>query len=248
MGKGRPKQRKNSTSSSSSNCPPPSVKAKRKLPSPEPSLQYSKNHCPKSACLQHSESLAISTDSLVSLDSAPDGVLSEEVVAETPAQQTQPNRESAVLVSRSIADESKAKNLHNSSSSMSVSQNSSYASVTQSSLSKRRSAQASLASSSLLAQLPDTTRVVHVQGSSPNTNIAKTNPFKIAKCIDQICGEVQEVQHLKSGGLYITCKNIDQVKILLSATSFTISSEISIPIKVAIALSNQTVSGKIYAP
>jgi hypothetical protein len=94
------------------------------------------------------------------------------------------------------------------------------------------------------------TRTVHVQSSDDNLSLAKTNPFTLAKSIDAVCGTgaVDEIQHLKSGGIFITCKNIQSVKLLLKTTYLLLTNNNKIPIKVTIALTNQTVSGKIFAP
>lgn len=121
---------------------------------------------------------------------------------------------------------------------------------TQQNLPSRRtetSARADLSSKSVLAQLPDSTRIVHAQSTLTTSPLSKMNPIILANCIDDVCGAVEHIQHLKSGGLFITCKTFDQVKLLISTHHFPFINN-KIPVKITIALLNQTVSGKIYAP
>jgi hypothetical protein len=70
----------------------------------------------------------------------------------------------------------------------------------------------------------------------------------MAKSLDTLCGTVADVVPLRSGGILVTCIRQAQVKTLLAASSMNLANNNSINIKTSIALANQTVMGKIYAP
>ena len=63
-------------------------------------------------------------------------------------------------------------------------------------------------------------------------------------CIDDICGEVEDVKYLKTGGLLITTKTLEQAKILLSCTHLTAN---NITINSKIAWQSQFSYGRILA-
>ena len=70
------------------------------------------------------------------------------------------------------------------------------------------------------------------------------NPFKVAKEIGELCGEVESVQHLKSGSLLVNTRSKEQAQVLLQQKTLKVSCT---PINVAIAWHKQFSYGKIYA-
>jgi len=112
----------------------------------------------------------------------------------------------------------------------------------------RFSAQADLSSPSIIQNLPPSTRKVHIRCLNENISLVKLNPLKLARSIDAICGPVQGVQHLRSGGLFISCHTLDQVNTLLTVKHLPIAQDCQIHVQVTIALSSRTTLGKIYAP
>jgi hypothetical protein len=110
------------------------------------------------------------------------------------------------------------------------------------------SAQADLSSPNIIQDLPPSIRKVYVRCLDDNLTLAKLNPLKLAKAIDTLCGPVQGVQHLKTGGLYISCNTLEQVNTLLAVKLLPIAQDCQIPIQITIALNAQTSLGKIYAP
>ena len=106
----------------------------------------------------------------------------------------------------------------------------------------------------LLNTLPDdlsaSTRRVHLISDSPRFTLTKINPIRIQQAIDNLTGEVEDVKYLSAGSLIITCKSFDQAKKFLD-TNFLVLPDpdsISIPIKASVAVNEQSVKGKIYAP
>ena len=81
--------------------------------------------------------------------------------------------------------------------------------------------------------------------SKNNKNLAQINPFKIAAEIYQLCGNVANVQHLKSRSLLVTTNCAEQTQQLLKQKKFK---ESHIPIQVNIVWHKQFSYGKIYAP
>ena len=75
-------------------------------------------------------------------------------------------------------------------------------------------------------------------------NVAKLNPFKLARATDNLCGAVERVEHKKSGSLLITTKTIELVHLILKAKTFT---EDKIPIRTTIAWTSQLAYGRVYA-
>jgi hypothetical protein len=86
----------------------------------------------------------------------------------------------------------------------------------------RISAQADLSSPSIIQNLPPSTRKEHISGP------------------------VQSVQHLRSGGPYISCHTLDQVNTLLTVKHLPIAQDCQIHVQITIALNSQTTLGKIY--
>lgn len=112
----------------------------------------------------------------------------------------------------------------------------------------RYSAQVDLSSQSILQNLPPSTRKVHVRCLDGNISLTKLNPLKLARAIDAVCGPVEGIQHLRTGGLYISCQNLEQVHTMLAAKLLPIAQDLQLPVQITIALNSQTTHGKIYAP
>ena len=81
--------------------------------------------------------------------------------------------------------------------------------------------------------------------STNGTNLSKINPFKVAKEIGELCGEVESVQLLKSGSLLVNTRNKEQAQVLLQQKTLKVSCT---PVNVAIVWHKQFSYGKIYAP
>ena len=113
--------------------------------------------------------------------------------------------------------------------------------------SHRGSASININSNEFIRGIPESTRIVHVVSIRPGITLSKLNLIMLSKYLDEVCGEVETVQHLRSGGLFITCRSLEQVKTLLSATSIKMHSRADLlKVQVAVAMTNQTVSGKVY--
>lgn len=98
-----------------------------------------------------------------------------------------------------------------------------------------------------LADIPNDLRKVHITSLNPSFVLSKLNPIKLASSFDTLCGQIENIQHIKTGALIITCSNFEQVKKLLSLSELPFSPS-NISVKVEIALGTQTSKGKIYAP
>ena len=83
--------------------------------------------------------------------------------------------------------------------------------------------------------------------TSQNHTLAKLNPIMLGNSIRTLCGDIDSIQHLKSGGLFVSCSSFTQVKKLLSISELPFTPH-PIPVKVSVALNSQSVQGKIYAP
>ena len=95
-----------------------------------------------------------------------------------------------------------------------------------------------------IAKFSSTSKDVLIS-SMNDQDLTKLNPFKVAKEIDELCGQVTKVQYLKSGSLFITTNSSQQTQQLLKQHTLKIS---KIPIRVTIAWNKQLSYGKIYAP
>ena len=102
----------------------------------------------------------------------------------------------------------------------------------------------------LPGDLSASTRRVHLISDSPRFTLTKINPIRIQQAIDNLTGEVEDVKYLSAGSLIITCKSFEQAKQFLD-TNFLVLPDpdsVSIPIKASVAVNEQSVKGKIYAP
>ena len=70
------------------------------------------------------------------------------------------------------------------------------------------------------------------------------NPFHIAREINEICGEVENIEHRRSGSLLIVTKSLEQVKLLLKIETL---SEKQIPV-IVLPDWGQTVLEKVFIP
>lgn len=96
-----------------------------------------------------------------------------------------------------------------------------------------------------LEDIPKNTNQIIISTTAQSPKITSCNPIKIKKAIDALCGEIQELEYLRSGNLLITVKNQQQLKTILKATILPI---LNIQITSAIAWARHFTYGKIYAP
>ena len=89
-------------------------------------------------------------------------------------------------------------------------------------------------------------RKLHMVSLSQSFTLSRLNPIKLRQSIHSVCGNVDNVQHLKSGSIYITCASVPQVEKLLKVSIFPFASS-PMSIKVSVALNSQSVQGKICA-
>ena len=75
--------------------------------------------------------------------------------------------------------------------------------------------------------------------------LSKLNPFHLAKEINEICGEVDNIEHRRSGSLLITTKTAQQADQLMKVKYLTNK---QIPVTAVPDWSNQTVQGKVFVP
>ena len=122
---------------------------------------------------------------------------------------------------------------------------SAFASRTEQQATTPTTAKLDLNSEEQLQSIPASTRSIYITSTSENYNVARLNPFKVAKAIDDLCGSVERVEHKKSGSLLVTTKTNEQVRKILQAKVF---SEDSIPIKTTIAWASHLSYGRVYAP
>ena len=107
-------------------------------------------------------------------------------------------------------------------------------------------AQINTESQEFLGNLAPDKLKVHL--TSKYTNMSKTNPEQLARAIDDICGQVDSFQPLKSGAIIITCKSTDQVHKLIATKSIKLGQSPNIEIKASIAINSQSCQGRIWAP
>lgn len=102
----------------------------------------------------------------------------------------------------------------------------------------------------IVETLPATALAVHIRGEGDGPALKIFNPLTVARCITSVCGKVAEVTQLRTGGLLVRCLSQDQVRKLLAVRAFPSPKPNCPPIPVipSIALSGNTVCGKIYAP
>ena len=95
--------------------------------------------------------------------------------------------------------------------------------------------------------MPSNARKLFLTATDPDTRLANMNPILIKKSIDSLAGSVKDIQYLKTGNLFVECTSPTQMTRLLELTKLTINLK-DIPIKFSLALADQSVRGKIYAP
>ena len=107
------------------------------------------------------------------------------------------------------------------------------------------SARIDLNSAEQLENIPALIRNVYVTSMDGRSNIAKLNPFKLARAVDNPCGAVERVDHKKSGNSLNTTTTIEQVHHILRAKTFTGD---KISIRTTTAWTSQLAYGKVCAP
>ena len=95
--------------------------------------------------------------------------------------------------------------------------------------------------------LPSDARKLFLTRTDTGTKLASMNPILLSKNLNNLAGPVKDIQYLKSGSLFVTCNSPSQMTTLLDISELTMNS-ITIPIKFSLALADQSVQGKIYAP
>lgn len=108
-------------------------------------------------------------------------------------------------------------------------------------------AQVNLYDDDFLARLPDNLKTLHM--ISQSHNLSRINPMKLYTCLNNLCGEIENLTHLRNGGLLLECKSSNQAKTLLKTKILSFSNpELQVNIQTTISLSKETCAGKIYAP
>lgn len=108
-------------------------------------------------------------------------------------------------------------------------------------------AQVNLYDDEFLAQLPEELKTLHM--ISQTHNLSRINPMKLYTCLNNLCGEIENLTHLRNGGLLLECKTCDQAKTLLKTKVLYFSNpNMQVTVKTTISLSKGTSAGKIYAP
>jgi hypothetical protein len=107
-----------------------------------------------------------------------------------------------------------------------------------------------LTSQKLLGNLPETARTLHMQTTNNDGSRSQNtiNLIILGRCIKSICGDIHSVEYIRSGGIFITCNTKEQVQTLINTTHLTPTSSAPIPVTVRLALTKNTVCGKIFAP
>jgi len=94
-----------------------------------------------------------------------------------------------------------------------------------------------------MTNLTSTTKKVFLSSQDPNIKLSKMSPFRLGREITDTCGEVESIEHHRSGSLLITTKTVEQVSTLLRTKQL-----FGTPIQTQIAWSHHLCYGKIYAP
>ena len=89
---------------------------------------------------------------------------------------------------------------------------------------------------------------IHLISNNEEFTLSKLNPIFFGRALDTVAGKIQELTRLKSGAVFITCKDSEQANEFLKLQVLRYKNETDIPVTAKIALANQTVKGKIYAP
>ena len=105
---------------------------------------------------------------------------------------------------------------------------------------------ANMESSDMLNLITNDSLKLFIQ-SATDLKLASMNPIAIRKAINALAGEVDGIQFLRSGNLFVTAKSVFQRDSLLSCNNLSLP-RLSIEIKVSIAVNDQTSQGKIFAP
>ena len=96
--------------------------------------------------------------------------------------------------------------------------------------------------------LPNQPVLKQIQITSADSKLgvlSKMNPFHIAREINEICGDVENIEHRRSGSLLIVTKSVEQAKLLLKIKTL---SKKQIPVIVTPDWGQQTVQGKVFIP
>ena len=109
-------------------------------------------------------------------------------------------------------------------------------------------AQININDEEFLKSLPESTRKLHIVAVAEGVTLTKLNPWKLQKSLNRIAGELENVDYIKSGALLATCRDMDQVKKWLKTKCIQFSEDLNIAISVTVALTGQSVQGKIYIP
>lgn len=95
--------------------------------------------------------------------------------------------------------------------------------------------------------MPSDARKLFLTSCDPRIKLSNMNPFQIRKALNSLDGPVQDIQFLKSGSLFILCSSQTQMTNLLKISQMTLNSA-NLAVKFSLALADQSVQGKIYAP
>lgn len=95
--------------------------------------------------------------------------------------------------------------------------------------------------------LPADTRKVLLTSKSDSTMLSKINPYRVGKAMDALCGPLEHIEHMRTGGLLVTTKTMSQVEQLLKLTEISFYDH-QTPVSATVAWSTQLSYGKIYAP
>ena len=108
-------------------------------------------------------------------------------------------------------------------------------------------AQLNLSGPSISDIMPSNARKLFLTATDSDTRLANMNPILTKKSIDSLAGPVKDIQYLKTGNLFVECCSPTQMTQLLEMTKLTINLK-DVPVKFSLALADQSVRGKIYAP
>ena len=109
-------------------------------------------------------------------------------------------------------------------------------------------AQIDINDSEFTSNLPQSTKKLHIIAAAEDVMLTKLNPWKLQKSFNQIAGELENVDYIKSGALLATCYNADQLQKLLKTKFLKLNEDLNIAILVTVALTGQSVQGKVYIP
>ena len=92
--------------------------------------------------------------------------------------------------------------------------------------------------------IPNDATKLHLTSTDPQVKLTSLNPIRLSNAINNLADPIEKIQYLKSGNLFIFCKNNKQLNDLLPIKTLVIESK-TIEIKFSLAIADQICQGRI---